>query len=605
VPCFWADAPSPFAATLTFRVGRADETLTTAGITHLAEHILMPASPPRELERNARVENTFASFWAAGNPTRVLRFLEGTAGLIADPPLGRLETERAILRTEAAGAGTHPIATSMALRYGARAHGLVGFDEIGVYELGADAVAEWIARFFTRGNAALWLTGKPPREFEFALPPGDLIPPPPAEAMPEVEFPAVHPAGPDGMIVAAFDATRGAALAMACEAIVERAWQTIRYDRGLAYDIGELLESLTREVMHETLWVASLEENVDAVRDTLLGIFDDVAENGATEQELEESMDRLRDELVEPAQLTTFLHLVATELLLGDEASEQKYVQRREQVTPQDTAEALGPALERMLLAVPSEAQAPDGMRPYPIESSVSVEGRRHRPFALLTSKALRRTSLIVGPKGVTMTAGDGAVYTVLFDELAAAVHWRDGSRALWGTDGTVLTIEPEMWRKGKAAVSEIDAKVPADLVVRAQPEEIARADHVEKVASSKLKRRWVIEDELRHLPDALREGEVVLTLAEAGRGLRAGLLAATDQRLLWLYTFRRERRLEIAYDDIESVLAESKRFETFVKIKTTDEEFSFTDIAPKVRAAEIEAIVNERLASRTSPEFE
>jgi len=35
VPCFWADLPGPCHAGLLFRVGRADETLPTAGLTQL------------------------------------------------------------------------------------------------------------------------------------------------------------------------------------------------------------------------------------------------------------------------------------------------------------------------------------------------------------------------------------------------------------------------------------------------------------------------------------------------------------------------------------------------------------------------------------------
>jgi Bacterial PH domain len=126
--------------------------------------------------------------------------------------------------------------------------------------------------------------------------------------------------------------------------------------------------------------------------------------------------------------------------------------------------------------------------------------------------------------------------------------------------------------------------------------------DHVAEVAGRKLRRRWVVSDELELLPDALESGETVLTLAEANRGLRAGLLAATDKRLLWLFKMRQERRLEIAYDDIEDVLVRKKFFDTALEIRTGNETISFTDLAPKERAAELKAVVRDRLASRTSP---
>ena len=77
VSCFYGDAPPPFAATLIFRVGRVDETLRTSGLTHLVEHLVMPAEPPGRYERNARVDGLFAIFWASGRRDEVLEFVAG------------------------------------------------------------------------------------------------------------------------------------------------------------------------------------------------------------------------------------------------------------------------------------------------------------------------------------------------------------------------------------------------------------------------------------------------------------------------------------------------------------------------------------------------
>lgn len=593
IPCFWADAPPPFTATLVFRVGRCDETLPTAGITHLTEHILMPATPPRDIDRNARVEDVYATFWASGNPTRALRFLEGLAGLIASPPLERLETERSILRTEGAGSAGHPVSASAALRYGARGHGLIGFDEYGLNTVGPEEISSWVGRYFTRENAALWMTGPPPKEFTLELPSGEPMPPPEAEALPELRFPLVHPVGPDDMTVLSFDAERSPALWMGTLVLLDRAWQQIRYDRGLAYDIGDHVEVLTADTVHKVVWVESLAENVDAVRGALLQLFADIAEGGATQGELDAELERLRDDLDDPAQLPTFLHYTATEHLLGQEVSEEDYLQRRSEVTPEATAGAMRPALDRLLIAVPTEEQAPEGYERYPLESSEVVEGRVHRPAALPITKAVRRTSLIVGGDGVSFRGDE--VFTVRFDELAAALRWPDGSRSLWGVDGTHIYIDPEHWRKGREAIAAVDAAVPVELVVRIEPDVILRQEHVERVASEKLKRRWVVEDELKALPDELGEGEQVLTLAEANRGLRAGLLVLTDRRLLWLYKMFGERRLDLPYAEIESVSGERGFLEAKVTIGAQGEKIEFSEIAPKERLAEIEDLVRVR----------
>src|ERR1700745_2959007 len=43
VPLFWADAPGRGAAGLLFRVGRADESLAGAGVTHLVQELVLRA----------------------------------------------------------------------------------------------------------------------------------------------------------------------------------------------------------------------------------------------------------------------------------------------------------------------------------------------------------------------------------------------------------------------------------------------------------------------------------------------------------------------------------------------------------------------------------
>jgi Bacterial PH domain len=605
IPCFWADAPAPFTATLVCRVGRADETLPTAGITHLAEHILMPATPPRELDRNARVEDIFAVFWAAGTRTQALRFLESLSGLIADPPLHRLETERSILRTEAASSGQHPVNASMALRYGAAAHGLMGFEELGLDALGAEEVAHWISEYVTRENAALWLTGEPPRDLELELPSGTRRAPPEPASLPEVVFPTVYPFGPDDTIVVAFDGRRSPALSLASSILLDRAWQAIRYDRGLAYDIGQYFEPIARDVVHGTLWVESLTQNVDVVRDALIELIHDMAERGATPSELDGELERIRDDLAEPAQLPSYLHYAACEHLLGRDASEEEFLRVREAVTTDATSEAVRSVLDRLLVAVPSEERVPEGFHPYPMTSSTAVTGRAHRLRALPTRRAVRRMSLTVGEDGVTLRGPDGEPVTVLFRDVAAVVRNRDGSRTLLGYDTTRLVVDPEDWRRGKEAVTAIDAAVPEELVVKAEPELMAVDDHVEAVAERTLKRRWVVDEELTLLPDALDAGEEALVLAEANRGFRAGLLVATDRRLLWLYKMLKESRIEVAYDDIEDVRFRKKFLETALEITTGSETISFTEIAPKERGPELEALVRERLASRTSREPE
>jgi zinc protease len=604
IPCFWGVAPPPYTATLTFRVGRADETLTTTGITHLSEHLLMPAEPPRDMDRNASVENLFALFWASGTERKVLRFLEQTAELISQPPLHRLETERKILEAEAANRDQHPINGSAALRYGASSHGLAGFDEYGLHKVQADDVSRWISAHFTRENAVLWLTGRPPRELSPELPAGERRPPPEPAPLPETTYPAIFTEGPPGTVVASIEAPRSPALSVAHAVVVDRAWKQIRYEQGLAYEIGDWFEPLTATLLGATYWVESLEESAEPVREALIDIIKSVAEDGATQAELDNEVQLFAEAISDPTELPGFLNFAAREHLLGERFVDvDEWLRRRREVSSQSTAEALRPGLERMLLVIPEGSEPAPGFEPMARFSPDSVAGRAYRPTGLPIRRDVRKTRLLVGAEGVSLVFEGGEILTVLWERVVAAMHWPDGSRTLLGLDGFRIHVEPEAWRHGKEAVRVIDERVPIELVIAMDPELTSRIERVDGAAQDKLKRRWVVEDELLALPEELAEDEEILTLAEANRGLRAGLIVLTDRRILWLFTMFGGKRLELSYDDIASVEVRRRFGETNIELGTAKDQIRFTDIAPKQRAEEIEALVRERIetASRTS----
>src|SRR5438067_1584977 len=54
IPVFWADSALPFVAGILVRVGAVDETLLTAGMSHLLEHLVLSTDWPVD-EFNASV----------------------------------------------------------------------------------------------------------------------------------------------------------------------------------------------------------------------------------------------------------------------------------------------------------------------------------------------------------------------------------------------------------------------------------------------------------------------------------------------------------------------------------------------------------------------
>lgn len=155
VPVWWSEAPGEFAAALHVRVGTADETLPTAGITHLVEHLVMGAIGRPEHVHNAYVDDTSCVFFAEGERAEVLEFVALVGRAIAAGDLSRLEHERRVLRAEAAQRESGVVARLLDLRFGVAGYGLGSEAELGLRWIGEAELRAWWTARFTRGNVAL------------------------------------------------------------------------------------------------------------------------------------------------------------------------------------------------------------------------------------------------------------------------------------------------------------------------------------------------------------------------------------------------------------------------------------------------------------------
>ena len=189
-------------AALVFRVGQFDETLPDRGITHMVEHLTFGGHHEAPYQFNASVEGRYTQYIIdSADPTDIATYLRAVCEGLAADSSAILDRERLILRTEAArrgGAGM--MGTCLVERYGARGPGLLNYQEFGLERLGWADVAAWRARWFTAGNAVLWVAGDLPDELVLSLPDGPARPVPDAAPLP-VEVPA-YVTGAEGGIAA-------------------------------------------------------------------------------------------------------------------------------------------------------------------------------------------------------------------------------------------------------------------------------------------------------------------------------------------------------------------------------------------------------------------
>ena len=583
-----------------FRVGRADEQAPSSGMTHLVEHLALPAQSRRRISFNGTVDNVMTVFWASGDEAQVRTFLETTARSLSALPLERLETERQILLAEEATEGSSLTRLAFSLRYGSVGHGLTGYSQYGLRRLTADDVSAWAAAHFTRGNLAIWLTGPETGDLQLELPPGVRHLPPEPWTIPEVvdSLPSLYRGGRPGAIGFSLDAERSIAFRVGLSVLRHRAQDRIRFELGLSYEVESVFVPLTADRVHAVIVTDASEQNASRISAEMLEMLNALATEGPTEAELEDELFDARQYAADPTELTSQLYYAAAQHLFGDADSHARtYLAEQERLMSADVARAMDEARKTLLAIVPETVESLPGLTDYPVTSpGVIANGRRFRPPGLRVRRSADDSELVVGEEGVMITAGAHFRVTVPYDRCTVALRYADGERVLLSDDGFFATVRPDDWKQGREAVAAIDAAVPPALVAVMDPELSEQVDSVEDAANEKLKRRWTVSDELALLPGRLEPGERVVTMCEAARGMRLGLLAVTDRRVIFCALIHKETWLEFGYDEIESVKGQSNLWRTAVTVRARGEKLVFSDVAPKARALEIAAEIESRL---------
>ena len=402
VPTVIAPTSGQLHAGLVFRVGQADETLPGSGITHLLEHLALFPLGIADYHFNGATGTVLTNFHMQGSAKDVASFLTGVCASLADLPMHRLEMEKQILRTEAAGRGAY-VSDPMALwRHGARGYGLQGYPEWGLSAITPDDLRAWAATHFTRENAVLWIAGdEVPAGLRLHLPSGVRRPVAPAtSALP------VTPAWFSGASRAtAWDAVvRRSVAAGVFTGVLERElFRALRQEAGLSYTTSTNYEARGDG---SALLVAVADATPDKA-DAVLGGFVDVlaklkvgridpADVGAV---VAKAADGLGNAEADAARLPQY----AFNLLVGypNQTLEEAAAELRA-VTPEAVAAVATEALGTGLLMTPGGRDAEwAGFAAAPDVSPAAVAGRAYRSVDTPGHR------LIVGDAGVSLVRGE------------------------------------------------------------------------------------------------------------------------------------------------------------------------------------------------------
>ncbi|MFL5796708.1 MAG: hypothetical protein ACJ77A_02100 [Actinomycetota bacterium] len=435
-------------------MGRADETIVSGGITHLAEHLTLWPLGQLPFRHNGTVTANLTAFVAEGTPQQTNEFLRDVARWLSEPHLDRLEIESRILESEAAMSSGGPFVPAMRLRFGPVGYGLAGYDQYGLRRLGEEEVAAWIRDRFTSANAAIWMTG-PVNDLDVALPDGRRVPPPPLNPL-AIDWP-VHSAIGDRSVALHFLLRRTPPHTIALAILAKRAERRLRYERGVSYSVAGMYEALTADEAHALLMADSRPGTAPSVSDDLLALLDDLGREGPTEQEVSEEAARYED--AGESDSVAALGAAARDVLLDTPVLWMNDLAKAiASVTREAVASAARSMWERMLvLGAPTSRHEIDA---YPEGRGQVIEGETFR--AAGETPAGQR--LIVGKTGVSLVEPDGLRSTVRFDSCVAAVWSIHANRTLLAEDGTVISVTSAGWRDGRRALLAIDAALPPDV---------------------------------------------------------------------------------------------------------------------------------------------
>ncbi|WP_314224729.1 M16 family metallopeptidase [Streptomyces zaehneri] len=471
IPTLHAPASgNEITAGLFFRVGRADETLATAGLTHLVEHLALHRLGLSDLHYNGATANAYTLFHVTGSEEEVVKYLNSVCAGLRDLPMERLETEKEILRTEAAGRGNGPQHQMPLWRYGAQGYGLSSYNELGTWSLTPDQVRHWAETRFTRDNAVLWITSdRVPDGLDLTLPQGTRFPAPAAtSALPTT--PAFI-SGDDGHVVLTSVLRRSTAASVFADVLGRALFQDLRQEGGYSYSAEADYAPRDADFATLTAYADSLPQKQDAV---VGGFVDTLARLRAGRIEQSE-LDSVRAKLLKmydtPDLAAAALPSYALSLLLGHRIlTPEQHRAELNAVTTDDLREVARETWDNALLQVPGRGVDWAGLTLAPQHSQAALTGTRHQ------SLEDEEVTLVIGADGVSLLTPRGPV-TVRYDACAAMTARPDGARTLTGHDGFSVTVEPTLFRGvTPERVAALDAAVPAGAVVRMPARE---PDHI------------------------------------------------------------------------------------------------------------------------------
>jgi zinc protease len=382
-------------------------------------------------------------------------------------PSNRLEGEKQILAAENA---TRPFdfrSNLLRWRYGVTVYGLIGMPQLGLRAATIEQLQDYSTQRFTKENAVLWLSGPPPTDLRLNLPHGVKLPLPPLVPIRQT-FPSWFVDDACGGVATGSTVPRVPASTVFCGIAAKRLRERLRTLQAVSYAPTVFYDHLNADIAHLVLYADSDMDH----RKELVNVFGEVFEGldkvDVSEVEIARQviLEHLTGALAPPPADMMLMEVqrAANDWIFGNEFESIEALSiKMLSVTASDVSKFGRDVQASAMIALPGKAIIqPWTGKHASLSTGPAVHGRR----TLSIDSPIQREWLEDGLDGVSALLPDGSHATVRFSELAAALYYEDGCVRLIDSDGTVLTVEPTLWRDGQSVCRRIREQVPAHLLL-------------------------------------------------------------------------------------------------------------------------------------------
>jgi predicted Zn-dependent peptidase len=455
-------------ATLTFGCGSRDETFRTLGVTHLIEHLAMGTLGRVHYEHNAMVGLETTQFYATGRPEQIVAFLATICQALGDLPLGRIEKEAGVLAAEGSQV-VHPTAAALLTRrFGTVGYGLAPWVGPGYDRIWPEMVQAHAAKYFTRGNAVLTMTGPPPEGLRVELPTGER--PVRAEFTPlRVDGPRWSPEAVPCAGLALLGPATTAAWTIGMRVLDDRLTSIARREKGLSYHIDGEQAEIDPARTDRLIWLDARDGQENEVAAILWNTARDLAGTGPEPEEIAHEVAAFKEAVTDPRYIEADLDWAAEAELFGIQyRTPADWLAELSAVTPEDVTARFAESLRTALMVVPEDCRVElSDLDGGPVaeggctRGTVVPAGQVFRPplRARATDPAARRARLVLTPTSVVLRDADGDVHEVAFGQVVG-VQIDDDARTVFGANGCLIPVDPGLFKGAATAVHAIDTKI-------------------------------------------------------------------------------------------------------------------------------------------------